>query len=313
MSFSSDVKEELGARIPSARHCQIAELLAVFIFSGKIVREKTGKVHIRFQTECAPLARKCFTLLKKTFNISTDVLLRVSAGSENVVYSLYIRGSEDVQRVLAALKAWEPMREQVGLAAVKSCCKRAFLSGAFLGAGSISNPQNSYHYEIVCKSEEQALVLKELINSFEVGELLQAKVVQRKKYHVVYVKDGSQIVDILNLMGAHQSLMKLETLRVEKEIGNSINRQVNCETANLQKTVSAALKQIQDIKFLKEHGGYVKLTPALIEVAELRLENSELSLKELGELLHPPVGRSGVNHRLRKLCEIAEELREEHP
>ena len=120
-------------------------------------------------------------------------------------------------------------------------------------------------------------------------------------------------MDILNLMGAHQSLMKLETLRVEKEIGNSINRQVNCETANLQKTVSAALKQIQDIKFLKEHGGYVKLTPALIEVAELRLENSELSLKELGELLHPPVGRSGVNHRLRKLCEIAEELREEHP
>ncbi len=313
MSFSSEVKEELGARIPSARHCQIAQLLAFFIFSGKIVRGRAGRVHIRFQTESAPLARKCFTLLKKTFNISTDVLLRVSAGSENGSYSLYIRDAEDVQRVLSALKAWEPLKDQIGLVAVKSCCKRSFLSGAFLSVGSISNPQNSYHYEIVCKSEEQALVTRELINSFEVGEQFQAKVVQRKKYHVVYVKDGSQIVDLLNLMGAHQSLMKLETLRVEKEIGNSINRQVNCETANLQKTVSAALKQIQDIKYLKEHGGYKKLTPALIEVAELRLENTSMSLKEMGEMLHPPVGRSGVNHRLRKLCEIAEELREGHP
>jgi DNA-binding protein WhiA len=186
-----------------------------------------------------------------------------------------------------------------------ACCRRAFLRGAFLGAGSISDPKKGYHMEFVCSGKDKAEQLKSVIQGFDI----EAKIVVRKKYYVVYLKEGAGIVDLLNVMEAHVALMDLENLRIIKEMRNSINRRVNCETANISKTVNAAARQIEEIEYLRDHYGLKKLPDSLREMAELRLEYPDAPLKELGEYLDPPVGKSGVNHRLRKLSELAEKLR----
>ena len=186
----------------------------------------------------------------------------------------------------------------------RSCCKRAFLRGAFLASGSISDPQKSYHFEIVCQKESQAELLQELYRSFE----LDAKIVLRKKYYIVYLKEGSQIVDALNVMGAYVALMNLENVRIFKEMRGSVNRIVNCETANINKVVGAACRQVEDIRYIQSKMGLDELPPTLREMAQIRLEYPDSSLKELGELCDPPVGKSGVNHRLRKLSELAKKL-----
>lgn len=186
----------------------------------------------------------------------------------------------------------------------RNCCKRAFLRGAFLASGSISDPQKSYHFEIVCQEQPQAQLLQELYRAFE----LDAKIVQRKKYYIVYLKEGAQIVDALNVMGAYVALMNLENVRIFKEMRGSVNRIVNCETANINKVVGAACRQVEDIRYIQSRVGLDELPPALREMALIRLEYPDSSLKELGELCDPPVGKSGVNHRLRKLGEIAKKL-----
>ena len=188
----------------------------------------------------------------------------------------------------------------------QNCCRRAFIRGAFLAVGSVSDPEKSYHFEIVCTVPEKARQLQELLASYDVD----AKVVLRKRHYVVYIKEGSQIVELLGLMGAHISLMQLENVRIVKEMRNSVNRKVNCETANLNKTVSAAVRQAEDIRYIQEKIGLDKLPMDLEETARLRLEHTEASLKELGDMLSPKVGKSGVNHRLRKLSQIADDLRE---
>ena len=186
-----------------------------------------------------------------------------------------------------------------------SCCKRAFLRDSFLCVGSISDPNKGYHLEFDCSLEAQALFLQSLIESFDI----EARIVRRKKYYVLYVKEGAGIVDLLNIMEAPVSLMNLENLRIVKEMRNSINRRVNCEVANITKTVNAATKQIEDITFIKDHYGFNKLQESLRQMAEVRLEHPDATLLELGTYLDPPVGKSGVNHRLRKLSELADKIR----
>lgn len=186
----------------------------------------------------------------------------------------------------------------------RTCCKRAFLRGAFLASGSISDPEKSYHFELVCQQEQHALLLQEQLAAFS----LDAKVILRKKYYIVYLKEGAQIVDALNVMGAYVSLMNLENVRIVKEMRGSVNRIVNCETANINKVVSAACRQVEDIHYIQSKMSLSELPPALREMALLRLDYPDLALKDLGELCNPPVGKSGVNHRLRKLGELAKKL-----
>ena len=235
------------------------------------------------------VSRKYFTLSKKTFiiNVNADkVLQAIKVLDENgVLHQL----SEEISPLLIR----------------NSCCRRAFLRGAFLCVGSMSNPQKGYHLEFVCEYEAQARQIRQVICSFEI----EAKIVRRKKYYVVYLKEGAGIVDILNVMGAHVSLMELENLRVEKEVRNSVNRQVNCEAANITKMVKAANKQIEDILLLQKSYGLSNLPENLRQMAQVRLEYPESSLQELGKYLDPPVGKSGVNHRLRKLSEMAERIK----
>lgn len=312
MSFSSKVKEELSRHISTSRHCQLAELTAFICYMGRLESDKASGLTLCLQTENGAVIRKCFTLLEKTFNINTDGLRKSYEDSKSHTYVPLISGSQEVKKVLQAVKMYkEDGTYQVQRAGINpliiknACCKRAFLRGAFLCIGSMSDPEKSYHLEFVCTQKESAEQLKQLIQGFGA----EAKIVIRKKYYVVYLKEGAGIVDLLNIMEAHVSLMSFENHRIVKEMRNSINRKVNCETANITKTVNASTKQIEDILLIRDRFGFQNLPENLRETAEIRLEYPDATLKELGQILSPTVGKSGMNHRLRKLSEIADRLR----
>lgn len=289
MSFSSEVKQELAKQISKSRHCQLAELSGIIHMSGGIDQAEHAIV---LESENPVLIQKYALLMKRAFGINISKAIT----------------AEDTSNILAALKITElPINRQTtdGRLIMQTCCKRAFIRGAFMAAGSISDPNKAYHFEIVCHTVEQAQQIQEILKSFDTD----AKIVERKSHHVVYLKEGAHIVDSLNIMEAYVALMKLENVRILKEMRNSVNRKVNCETANISKTVNAAVKQIEDIELIKQKIGLKGLPEPLRQMAQLRLEYPEAPLKELGGYLSPPVGKSGVNHRLRKLSSIAEELR----
>ncbi len=311
MSFSGKVKEELAGQISSARHCQIAECAAILCFSAGASLEEGEQTYLRLSTENIAVARKYFTLLEKAFNIKAEISIRRNQDKKSILYLITVGGRKHTDRIQQAAKLVRDPEKQAGFSGVSSlvfqngCCKRAFLRGAFLTAGSMSDPHKSYHFEIVCASGEKAALLQKMMHGFE----MDAKVVKRKKSFVVYLKEGTQISLALNVMDAPVALMEFENIRILKEMRNSVNRKVNCETANIQKTVSAAVKQMEDIEYIRDHMGFEKLSDGLRDMAMARLQYPEATLKELGELMPEPVGKSGVNHRLRRLGEIAEKLR----
>lgn len=299
MSFSGTVKEELAAHVDAPRHCQLAELAALLHFCGSTC-EVEGKSHLSLETENEAVIRKCFTLLEKTFKINKvevqgrERRLLDDSTEGKVIQALHLNPEEIV------------LQAPVNSLLIKnSCCARAFLRGAFLSIGSMSDPEKSYHLEFVCSERQQAGQLQDIIQEFQI----EAKSIRRKKYYVIYLKEGAAIVDLLNVMGAHVSLMNFENLRIVKEMRNSVNRRVNCETANISKTVTAASKQIEDIILIRDKYGFENLPDNLRQMAEVRLEYPDAALKELGGYLDPTVGKSGVNHRLRRLSEIAERIR----
>ena len=313
MSFSSEVKEELSRHIGSSRHCQIAETAAIIIHTGYVLMQDNGSPALYLLSDNVLAYRKFFTLIKKAFNINDSVsedapLLH----HEGRVYREVLADAEEVRTVLEAARLMETdgrVRDfDLGpspMVTRNSCCKRAYIRDAFMCIGSISDPNKGYHLEFVCSSRGQADFLKELIESFDI----EARIITRKKYYVLYIKEGADIVDLLNIMEAPVSLMNLENLRIIREMRNSINRKVNCEVANITKTVNAAARQIEDITYIRDNYGFDRLPDQLREMAEVRLEHPDAPLKELGEYLDPPVGKSGVNHRLRKLSEFADGLR----
>ena len=286
MSFSSDVKEELKGVMGKSRHCQLAELGAIVHFA-KDSRNSLEQFDVTVENEHA--SQKYFTLLKKTFNIGSvdlSVCEALKLGTDE--YGRHPVGTMTDARLL-----------------IKDCCRRAWLRGAFLCCGTISDPNKGYHLEFACRDEAQAGQLKEVLAGFKVD----AHGLTRKGMPGLYVKEGEAIVGLLGIMGAGVSLMNLENARILREISNKVNRKVNCEAANIAKTVNAAGRQVEDIEYLKNNYGLDKLPDKLRQMAEVRLANPEATLAELGELLEPPVGKSGVNHRLRSLCEMADALR----
>lgn len=313
MSFSSEVKEEIARIISPARHCQIAEIAAIISLCGRVQISEFDTYKLLIQTENAGVARKYYSLLKKAFQITASIIIKRNLYlKKSHTYLVKIDDHEQAVKVLQAIKLMDPygqIQEECSqithFVLQRDCCKRAFIRGAFLASGSISDPEKNYHFEIVCTNEEKAKQLQEIMNTFH----LDAKIVLRKKYYVVYIKEGARLVDILNVMEAHVALMKLENVRILKDMRNSVNRRVNCETANINKTVSAAMKQVEDIKYIQDTIGFSELSEGLAEIAKLRLSQPEATLKELGSMLNPPVGKSGVNHRLRKLSNIADDLR----
>ncbi|MDY2653300.1 MAG: DNA-binding protein WhiA [Eisenbergiella porci] len=334
MSFSGEVKEELMKHTPPARHCQLAELASILHFCGSHTaaegsnnlqnEEKKSIFNVEkllIQAENEAVIRKCFTLLKKTFNINTSVNEKrvgksgkagAGTGAKPRAYEIELTDPSQIKQVLQATKFMDgeghlrDMKAPVSAILIKnSCCQRAFLRGAFLASGSMIDPGNSYHLDIGCTN----LVLAEQIQSILLAFEVEARIVQRKKYQVVYMKDGTGISDFLNIVEAHVSLMNFENFRIVKEMRNSVNRRVNCETANIGKTVSASTRQAEDILLLQQKYGFENLPESLREMAEVRLAYPDAPLRELGEYLDPPVGKSGVNHRLRKLGELADKVR----
>ena len=307
MSFSSDVKSELARQCSKSRHCQLAELAGMLELEGVLEpmlteetkrpdhtledgqAEKKIPMILKLSSDNELLTDKFRTLIQKAFGFDTMEGLSEEQSAE-VLRTLRWNSAEEGSEPLE-------MQRADGLLVQRTCCKRAFIRGAFMAAGSISDPNKSYHFEIVCHTYQ-------LIDSFDAD----AKIVERKERFVLYLKEGSQIVDMLNVMEAYVALMQLENVRILKEMRNSVNRKVNCETANINKTVNAAVKQMEDIKKIRETIGFEDLPVQLAEIAQARLDHPDATLKELGTFLDPPVGKSGVNHRLHKLAEIAENL-----
>jgi cell division protein WhiA len=315
MSFSSIAKNEICRILEEKECCQIAELSAILRMSGTIQIFGKHGMGFRITTENPAIARRVFSLLKSLFGIHTDIMVKKNSSlKKNNVYLLDVSSEHGAKNILiraGMLKINEEgvmnFTNKIGSEIIKrNCCKRAYLRGSFLGAGSLSNPEKTYHMEFVTNSHEHADELMKLINSFE----LNSKVIQRKNNFIVYLKEGENIIDLLNVIGAHTALLDLENVRIYKEMRNNVNRLVNCETANLNKTVDAAIRQVESIRLIKQKAGLKKLPLGLREVAELRLNYPDVSLKELGEMLVPPIGKSGINHRLRKIERIAEELRD---
>jgi len=305
MSFSMDVKEELRRKTGNARHCRIAELAALTIYLAYPVEDGC----LEYRTETAPVAEQVGALIEKLF-YEVPALTKVKNGRQTVHF-IRMGSKELTDKMLETMKLTRQEAEgrfwlPDAMLLQRSCCKRAYVRGAFLATGSVSDPQKSYHFELVFAHREQAEQIQELLRSFDV----EAGIVARKKASVLYVKEGAQISDLLNVMEAHVALMELENVRILKEMRNSINRQVNCETANLNKTVTAAARQIEDIELIRDTIGFDELKEELKEMARVRLAYPESSLQELGTYLAVPIGKSGVNHRLAKLCEIAEGLKQ---
>lgn len=313
MSFSIKVKNELANHISNATHCRIAELAALISMCGSVIIDENNNYKIRVKTETQPTAEKIKKLLWKTFKVDVDISTRENAYSKvGRTYTLLVGDNQQALKILQATKLINENNE-IGenfsitnnIVIMKDCCKRAFIRGAFMAAGSISDPNKSYHFEIKCNSEKKAKQLIELLENYNID----GKMVARKGGYVVYIKEGEGIVDVLNVMEAHVSLMEMENVRILKGMSNYYNRQVNCETANIKKTVATSVRQIDDIDFIIQNKGIDYLPEKLQDIAWVRKENPDASLQELGEMLDPPLGKSGVNHRLRKICQIAQELR----
>ncbi|WHH60472.1 DNA-binding protein WhiA [Petroclostridium sp. X23] len=312
MSFSSKTKNEL-CRLPRQEDCCVrAELAGIICFSG-IIRNPTGESYLRINTENASVARRIFNLVKWNFGVQTTIDIKGSKTGKHINnYYLYVHNQESLNNILSGLRLIKnddvfknllAFRISEGLVQ-QDCCKKAFIRGAFLGGGSITDPEKTYHLEFVTNHYLLSKDVCKLLEYFS----LNAKTILRKSNYVIYFKGSENIVDVLNIVGAHKSLMELENIRIIKEMRNNVNRMVNCETANMEKTINASLKQIESIELIKNTMGLDRLPQNMQEIAQLRLEYKEASLKELGEMLHPSIGKSGVNHRLRKLQRIADHL-----
>jgi len=312
MSFSSTVKNEITKNTDITRAEIIALLSAIMRLSGTLAFG-SAKLSFKITTENPSTARFIFKLLKDHLKIHGRLLVKKSGSlKKNNVYVIVISEDMGLRELLLETGILKEEEGTMGLNYSISpnlvhtdALKKAYIKGSFLGSGSVSNPEKAYHLEFVVNSLELAEEMKELINSYG----LTSKVIARKNSHIVYLKEGEQIVDILSIIGAYNSLFEFENVRIVKDMRNNVNRLVNCETANLSKTVNAAVRQVESIKLIEKEIGLGRLSKPLRDIAELRIEYPDESLKELGEMLNPPVGKSGVNHRLRKIEKIADELR----
>ncbi len=308
MSFSGITKEELARLSEVKSCCDLAELAALVRMDGTLEIYADQRFVLNVTTESAPVARKIFRLAKNVLELQVDIAVRRKMRlrkNNSYLIKIYPLTAADLQR-LGLLNKQQKIKHGIAQELIRHRCdQKAYLRGAFLAGGSINNPEGAYHLEIISSDPQHAAALCQLLNKFQ----LRAKVSQRKNWYVVYIKESEHIVLFLALIGAHHALLEFENVRVFKDVRNQVNRLVNCETANLNKTVVASVRQIDNINLIAGTIGLTALPPALRDMAELRMESPDASLKELGEMLTPKVGKSGVNHRLRKIDELAEKIR----
>lgn len=309
-SFSAGVKNELAKKYAPDRKGLKAELCALLNTGAKI---ENSPWRIQFQTEQQSIIKKVFTLVEKLYKIKMTVSVRTGWQHKWVQYIAVLSEPSAVHHILTelGLVSGSDYIRRIPAEWAGGSGAQAYIRGAFLGSGSLTNPQKNYHAELINVSKDHQEALQELMGYYGLEMHMIARKRQHQSVYVLYLKEGEQIVDLLNVMQAYTALMDLENIRIEKEMRNQINRSVNCEAANLQKVVQAAYKQVKDIEYLISQVGWEGLPASLSQMARVRLEHQDESLQELGRLLDPPVGRSGVNHRLRKLSQMAEQLRQE--
>jgi DNA-binding protein WhiA len=309
-SYSSEVKNELARVIERQNCCHIAELASLMRMGGTMLIGGNSNLGVNFTTENAAVARKALTLIKRGFNLKTEVVVtRGRRLKKNNSYLIKVLPSPVVTELLTTLGIMRGdiinAGRDIGILR-KACCRRAYLRGAFLGGGSVNKPEGDYHLEMVTGNLDFGKTLVKVMKYFH----LPVRLTERKNGYIVYLKDGDAITSLLRLIGAHNALLSFENVRVVKDMRNQVNRLVNCETANLQKTVNAAVRQGECIHFISRTIGLDKLSAPLREAAEIRLAYPEATLSELVDALDGRVGKSGMNHRMRKLEQIAVELAE---
>ena len=297
MSFSLEVKQELSKINSLADKNNVkCELMGYLVTSNTSLQ----KNKVRFSTESQYNINRFSKLLNNLGFVNYDIKIQRN------MYSIFIN-KNDIQELIRAEENINIANEILSYFLKSEILEKAFIRGTFLGSGTINNPEKKYHLEIFLKNLETAKYIIEILRKYSID----FKILERSKKYAIYTKEGEEISKFLALMGASASVLKFEEIRVYRDIKNNINRKVNCETANLNKIVNSSVKQINDIKYIKERGKFNELSEQLKEIAIVRIENPDMSLEELGKLLKKPIGKSGVNHRLRKIQKIVEELKEE--
>ncbi|MBG9820068.1 DNA-binding protein WhiA [Bacillus safensis] len=308
MSFASETKKEL-TNLDVKDCCTKAELSALIRMNGSL-SFSNRKLILDIQTENAAIARRIYTLLKKKYDVTVELLVhkKMRLKKNNVYIVRLVERAKTILEDLKILGEQFVFERNISEELVKKrCCKRSYMRGAFLAGGSVNNPEtSSYHLEIFSLYKEHNDALCELMNQFH----LNSKTLERKKGYITYMKEAEKITEFLSVVGAHNSLLRFEDVRIVRDMRNSVNRLVNCETANLNKTIGASLRQVENIQFIDEKIGLDALPEKLREIAKLRVDYQEVTLKELGEMVESgKISKSGINHRLRKLDQIAEQLR----
>lgn len=309
--FSQTVKEEImRGELGRWLHCQQAELAAIIHIAGSIHIAGQGKLSLSISTESAAVARRTVKLLKAAFNLESEIRVEVLERLGKLHrYNILLAPQKGLYNLLYGLGVITPehmLETDIHPSLVKKeCCRAAFLKGSFLAGGSITDPQKkTYHLELVAHNEAHANSLAYLMNLAGV----KAKISKRKESYIVYLKDSGAIARFLSIVGAHTAVIKLEEVKVIKGLRGNVNRLVNCETANLGKSVSAAMEQVEMITALLQSPKAASLPEKLRDTAAIRLAHPEVNLKELGELHLPPISKSAVNHRLRLIREYCKEL-----
>ena len=309
MSFSSEIKDEVAKIKVEDYKIILSELAGITPMCG-ILNFKNNKISMEYITENAPVARRIFTFLRRSFGFDVEVKNVRSTQLKKNVFIIYISQDESCRLLLDELKyirgASVFMINYAPTDLIKTSNeKKAYIRGAFMGSGSITDPKKGYHLEFVSENESNAYFLRDAINDFG----LKSKVIMRKEKYIIYIKDSEQISDFLSLIGAYNSVLNYENVRVIKEMRNNVNRIVNCETANLNKTVKSSYDQVEDIKLIEREIGIENLDEDLKAIAKIRLENRSMSLNDIANSLEPKLSKSTVNYRFKKLRRIANKLR----
>ena len=300
MSFTSDVREELARLEPECPDCRRAQLSALTRTSGRL----SQNYRLEISTETASVARNAVTLLHSVYGLRTESTIRRSVLHKTYNYLITVPPQPGLKEALEDLGIVSSQGLELGAPASlvrKDCCAAAYLRGAFLGSGFISDPRGSFHFEMSCGHQELAQALVGLMARRDIP----ARYIQRRSSFVVYLKGADPIVDFLALTGAHRCVLAMENARVTKSVRNDVNRRLNAEIANQAKTIQASMNQIAAIELLRERGLVEGLSPALQQFIQLREANPDVSLRELGELADPPLSKSAVNHRMRRIEELA--------
>ena len=309
MSFTADVKDEI-ARIPAeCSHCDKAVLAALVRIEGTLVFSGKGRYGLEFASDVAGAARLAVRLLHEIYQLQTSVTMRRSVLHKTPNYLVEVPTQPNLHEALEDLGILNPEGGlELGIKdslVAKNCCAAAYLRGAFLGSGFISNPKGDYHFEITVENEPLALGLVDLLNR----KGIKARTMLRRNTYMVYLKSGSDIADFLSFAGAHASALKFEEARTLKSVRNDVNRGINAEFANQQKASNAAVDQVFAMRKVVDHYGLANIPAALQEVIRLRVANPDISLKELGEMAQPPLSKSAVYHRIRRIEQMAADIR----